>query len=75
MSRFPGVTPRQMIRALTRAGFVPEPETGSGHLGLRHPVTGRKTVVPRHAGDLKRGTAQAILKQAGLTREQFLRLL
>jgi predicted RNA binding protein YcfA (HicA-like mRNA interferase family) len=75
MSRLPLVNPKQMIRALTRAGFVPEPETGSAHLVLRHPVSGRKTVVSRHAGDLKRGTTRAILKQAGLTVEQFQQLL
>lgn len=75
MSRLPTVTPKQMIRALERAGFVPEPESGSGHIGLRHPATGRKTVVPRHTGDLKRGTMLVILKQAGLSREHFRRLL
>lgn len=75
MSRLPTVTSREMIRALVRAGFRPEPETGSGHLGLRHPDTRRKTVVPRLAGDMKRGTVRAILNQAGLSREEFVRLL
>ena len=75
MSRLPTITAKEMIRALRRAGFEVEPETGSSHLALRHPVTGRKTIVPRHAGDLKRGLVQGILKEAGLSREQFRRLL
>ena len=74
MSRLPIITPRQMIRILECAGFKPEPERGGSHLGMRHP-DGRKTIVPRHVKDLKRGTMMGILKQAGISREQFTRLL
>ena len=74
MSRLPSITPREMVRVLTRAAFRAEPERGSSHVGMRYP-DGRKTVVPRHAKDLKRGTMMGILKDAGMSRETFTRLL
>lgn len=75
MSRLPPITAREMARVLLRAGFTAEPETGSSHQGFWNAETGKRTTVPRHAGDLKRGTMRAILRQAGLSREKFLRLL
>jgi len=66
MSRLPGVTPRRLIAALSRAGFIEASQRGS-HRHFYHPQTGRKTTVPVHGADLKRGTLAAILKQTGLT--------
>jgi len=42
---------------------------------MRHPVTRRSVPIPVHPRDLKRGLLQRIIKQAGLSREEFLRLL
>jgi predicted RNA binding protein YcfA (HicA-like mRNA interferase family) len=45
-------------------------------LFLHHPERRRLTSVPVHAGrDLKRGTLQAILSQAGLTDDELRALL
>jgi predicted RNA binding protein YcfA (HicA-like mRNA interferase family) len=74
MSRLPSLKPRQLVRALKRAGFLKHHQTGS-HLYLRHPESRRMTSVPVHSGDLKRGTTRAILRQAGITVEQLLDLL
>lgn len=74
MSRLPSVKPRQVIRALKRAGFEEHHQRGS-HLYLRHPETRRMTSVPMHPGDLPRGTLRAILHQVGITPEEFARLL
>ncbi|HWO42010.1 MAG TPA: type II toxin-antitoxin system HicA family toxin [Candidatus Eisenbacteria bacterium] len=54
---------------LLRAGFVETRQTGS-HKVLRHP-DGRRTYVAMHPGTLPTETFRKILKQAGLTEEQF----
>jgi len=74
MSRLPTLTPRQVVAALLRACFEELSQTGS-HLHLRHPVTKHRTLVAIHARDLKRGTLSRIIKQAGLTEEEFRSLL
>lgn len=48
---------------------------GSHHY-LRHPgKPGLLLTVPVHAGDLKRGTLRAILRQAGVTPDELRALL
>lgn len=74
MSRLPSVTPRELVAALKRDGFVEHHQKGS-HLYLHHPGKRRVTVVPMHPGDVNRALVQAIIKQAGLTVDKFLKLL
>lgn len=74
MTRLPVVPGARVIRALERAGFISVRQRGS-HVFLRHP-DGRATVVPVHKGeDLGRGILRKILRDAELTREEFLELL
>ena len=75
MVKLPSVSGERLVRALRRAGFVELRQKGS-HVSLEKRV-GKKvfrTVVPLHAS-LAKGTLADILKQAGLTREEFLQLL
>lgn len=74
MSRLPSVTPRQAVAALKRAGYEDHLQKGS-HLYLWHDNSRRMTCVPMHPGDFHRGVLKRILKQAGLTEEQFRELL
>lgn len=60
---------REILRRLLKAGFIEVRQSGS-HKVLRHP-DGRMTYVAMHPGDVPTGTFRAILKQAGLTREEF----
>ena len=60
--------PKQMMRLLERNGFVKVKSPDGSHQHFYNPVTGRKTTVPMHNGDLDKGTEQTILKQAGLKR-------
>lgn len=69
--RLPQVTSKEVIRALERLGFVIRRQTGS-HIILRHPVSGHIATVPFHNRDIKRGLLFGIIKQAGLTQQQFL---
>jgi predicted RNA binding protein YcfA (HicA-like mRNA interferase family) len=63
---------REVLARLIRAGFVEVRQSGS-HKVLRHP-DGRQTYVAMHPGTLPTGTFRKILKQAGLSEEQFLAL-
>ena len=60
---------REVLAKLLRAGFVEVRQSGS-HKVLRHP-DGRQTDVAMHPGGLPTGTFRKILKQAGLSEEQF----
>jgi predicted RNA binding protein YcfA (HicA-like mRNA interferase family) len=70
MTRLPVLSPRKMIQALERAGFVANGQKGS-HFYLWHPVRKLTTAVPIHPGDLKRNLVRAILQQVDLTEEEF----
>jgi predicted RNA binding protein YcfA (HicA-like mRNA interferase family) len=74
MTRLPSLTARQVIAALKRFGYFEHHQTGS-HVALRHPQLPFRVVVPYHTGDVPRGTLRAIVKQAGLSEDQFLGLL
>lgn len=63
---------REILRRLLKAGFVEVRQTGS-HKVLRHP-DGRMTYVAMHPGDVPTGTFRSILKQAGISSEDFSRL-
>jgi len=73
MSIVPTMVARAVIAALVRAGFVVLRQKGS-HVFLKNSMTQKMTSVPMHSGTIKKGTLLAIIKQAGLTLEQFLKL-
>ena len=72
MSKFPQVKPRQIEKALTKLGFVPRSGKGS-HVVFKH-SDGRRTVVPVHNRPVRTGTLRAILKQADISTDEFLKL-
>lgn len=75
MGVLPSLTARKVVRALKRAGFVEDRQSGS-HLMLIHPVTRSRTVVPMHAGrTIKEPLLRAILRDTGLSISEFLVLL
>ena len=74
MSRLPVCKPFDVIRALSRAGFYLDHSTGS-HRYFRHPNRPGIVTVPFHRKDLKRGTLKSILEQAGLSTDEFIRLI
>ena len=73
--RLPATTGQGMLRALLRAGFYVHHVKGSHH-SLRHPDRPELRVVPVHKKDLPPSTLpEHHLKQAGLSEEEFIRLL
>lgn len=59
------MTPREIVKILEANGFRHVSTNGS-HRKYQNPVTGKIAIVPFHAKDLKKGTEQNILKQAGI---------
>ena len=72
MTRLPVVSGDEFVKAVARIGFVWDRTQGS-HMILIGPA-GRRLTVPRHK-ELGRGLLRALIRDAGLTREEFLRLL
>ena len=75
MPRLPRVNARETSAALRKAGFE-DMRTDGSHTFMVHHRRRRSAVVPEHGGrDLAIGTLHSILKQAGLSVEEFLALL
>ena len=75
MTRLPQVTARQMLAVLERAGFVIRRSRGSHHYLVHQGDPTRRTTVAMHSGDLSMRDVRDILKQAKLSRDDFLKLL
>jgi predicted RNA binding protein YcfA (HicA-like mRNA interferase family) len=70
-SELPALNTRDVIRAFCRAGYVQLAGRGKGsHVALAAPDGSRILIIPGH-GDVKRGTLRALIRQAGMTVEQF----
>ena len=72
--RLPAVTPAAVLRALRKAGWELHRQRGS-HRILHKEGVQRLLVIPFHVRDMPKGTLAAILKDAGLTQREFVRLL
>ena len=75
MPKLPGLSGKEIIRALTKIGFVETRQKGS------HVILKRRTstievgcVVPLHK-EVALGTLRGILKQANVSQEEFLNVL
>jgi predicted RNA binding protein YcfA (HicA-like mRNA interferase family) len=73
-NRLPQLKPKELIRVLEKLGFVFRRQSGS-HCILKHPVTKVLVTVPMHNSDLKHGLLLGVVKQVGLTREEFIKYL
>jgi predicted RNA binding protein YcfA (HicA-like mRNA interferase family) len=74
MPRLPQLTARELIAFLKSQGFVEDRQSGS-HLSPWH-ATGKTSVtIPIHTDtDLGRGLAVRILKDAGFSADDYIRL-
>ena len=72
MSRLPTCSGSEAVRAFRKIGYEVDHQTGS-HMILRQPA-GRRLTVPNHR-ELAKGTLRALIREAGLTKEQFDELL
>ena len=74
MSTLPHVSGRKVVQALLKIGYDKDRQKGS-HIVMRqisYPY--RRIVVPDHK-EVAKGTLRAIIRHAGLTVEEFTKLL
>jgi predicted RNA binding protein YcfA (HicA-like mRNA interferase family) len=71
MPKIPRIGSRECLAALQRMGFIMVRQKGS-HMFLRRGASG--CVVPNHK-DLRVGTLSGILKQAGVSLDEFMKNL
>ena len=75
MSQTPAVSGKQLVKILEGQGWYVKRVRGSHHI-LRHPTVPDAIPVPVHGNHpIKRGTLGGILRTAGISREEFNRLV
>ena len=75
MKKLPVVSGREIIKVLVKTGFQVTGRKGS-HVKLKKKEKTRTyvVIVPDHP-EVAKGTLKSILRQAGLTKDEFLKLL
>ena len=73
MGRLAGFSYRKVAGRLKSFGFTFLRQAAGSHEIWFNATTGRYTTVPNHPGDMPEGTLRAILKQAGITADDFIR--
>jgi predicted RNA binding protein YcfA (HicA-like mRNA interferase family) len=74
LTRLPVVSGRDVVRAMEKIGYKLDRQRGS-HMVLRQAIPPfRRLTIPDHK-EVAKGTLRAILRQAGLSVEQFVALL
>lgn len=74
MTRLPGISGRAAVRAFERLGYAVDRQRGS-HVILRQiAAPHRRLTVPDHK-TIAKGTLRALIRQAGLTVQEFVNLL
>lgn len=73
MGRLAGFKYAKVIKKLRSFGFVFFRNAAGSHEIWVNQKTNRYTTIPNHPGDLPEGTLRAILKQAGIEPDDFLK--
>ncbi len=74
MPKVPRTTPKKVIKALKKAGFHIDHQTGS-HVILYKDDRSPPVTVPMHNKNLKVGTMSSIIKQSCLSLNEFISFL
>lgn len=72
VGRLAGFSYRQIVKRLKAFGFVFDRQAAGSHEIWYNQRTDRYTTVPNHSGDMPEGTLRAILKEAGISPNDFL---
>ena len=64
----------EVVRKLKKAGFQFDRNAKGSHEIWLNTVTRLRTTIPNHPGEMPEGTLRAILKQADILPEDFLKL-
>jgi predicted RNA binding protein YcfA (HicA-like mRNA interferase family) len=74
LSKLPVVSGKQACNIFEKIGFLTDHQTGS-HIILRNKNSPhRRLTVPNHK-EIAKGTLRALIRQAGITVEEFIKLM
>ena len=73
MGKLSGFTYREIIKRLKFLGFEFHRQAAGSHEIWYCVKTNKYTTIPNHSGDMPEGTLKAILKQADITTDEFLK--
>ena len=73
MGKLSGFKYREIIKRLKKFGFEFYRQAAGSHEIWHNPKTNRFTTIPNHPGDMPEGTLRAILNQADISAEDFLK--
>lgn len=73
MGRLSGFKYRDVAQRLSRLGFEFDRAAAGSHEIWRHRDSGKRVTLPHHPGDMPEGTLRAILREAGVSVDEFLR--
>jgi len=73
LGRLAGFRYREVVRRLKVLGFAFDRQAAGSHEIWYNSASRRYTTIPNHAGDMPEGTVRAVLKQAGIDPDQFLK--
>ena len=73
MTRLAGFRYREIVKRLKQLGFEFDRQAAGSHEIWFNPVTRRYTTIPNHPGDMPEGALRAILRQAGIEPEMFVK--
>lgn len=74
MPKLPVLSGQEIVKALKKLGYEIDHQTGSHMILRQNKEPFRRLTVPNHK-EVAVGTLRAIIRQAGLTREEFFELL
>ncbi len=73
--KLPRLSGRELIKILSKCGFRIARQKGSHVILVKESKAGKKGVVVPNHQEVDKGTLLEIIRQAGLTREEFLKLV
>jgi len=73
MGRLAGFRYREIVKRLKAFGFAFDRQATGSHEIWYNEVTDRYTTVQNHSGDMPEGTLRAILREAGISPNDFLK--
>ncbi len=75
MQKLPRISGKELIKILSKVGFMPARQKGSHIILIKQTGKGKKAVVVPNHKEIDRGTLLEIIRQAGLKKEEFLGLI
>ncbi len=73
MGRLAGFRYREIVKRLKSCGFAFDRHAAGSHEIWYNESKNLYTTLPNHAGDIPEGTLRAVLKQAHITPDEFLK--